>query len=140
MKLTILGACAGACVPGTATENLYPPAFLVEWDDQKVLFDCSEGVRFRLEKAGHPLETIHHIAISHSHADHYVLLPLLLGMKLKGVWTDGRCQNNEVNIYCPDKIVNEFPSLFGEHWSFMPQDQPSSPLSFHAMSRERVFL
>ncbi len=124
-------------MPGTATENLYPPAFLVEWDDQKMLFDCSEGVRFRLEKAGHPIETIHHIAISHSHADHYVLLPLLLGMKLKEAWTDGRCVNNGVNIYCPDTIVKEFPSLFREHWLYVPQDKLSPPLSFHSMSSEQ---
>ncbi|MBI4272355.1 MBL fold metallo-hydrolase [Candidatus Uhrbacteria bacterium] len=135
MKLTILGAGAGACVPGTSTENLYPPAFLVEWDDQKILFDCSEGVRFRLEKAGHLLETIHHLAISHSHADHFAPLPFLLGIFLKGQWGGEKARNEALNIYCPDAIAKDFPVLWGIHWKKM--DYHSFPkLQFHSMSKK----
>ncbi len=64
MKLTILGAGVGAS--GLAGAAQYPPGFLLEWDDasaqdgkQKILFDCSEGVGFRLAQAGYEYSPSH---------------------------------------------------------------------------------
>ena len=134
MKLTILGAGVGACVPGKSIENLHPPGFLVEFDDQKILFDCSEGIRFRLEKAGHPIETVHHVAISHSHPDHYSILPFLLGIHLKGAWSSEH-QHPGLNLYLPDRLVKNFPKLKEVHWDDM--DPHPYLENLHPMSKEK---
>jgi ribonuclease BN (tRNA processing enzyme) len=69
MKLTILGSGTDASqLPGIP--NRFPPGFLVEWDNEKILFECSEGIRFRLEQIGIDYASIRHLAISHSHPDH----------------------------------------------------------------------
>lgn len=111
MKLTILGA--GTCasqLPGIP--NRTPPAFLVEWGNERMLFDCSEGVRFRLEAAGYDYASITHIAISHAHPDHYALAHYIQSVFCKGLWGDPASRENELNVYCPPTIAREFPALW----------------------------
>lgn len=119
MKVTILGAGVGACVPNTATEKLTPPGFLAEWENQKLLFECSEGIRFRLEDAGHPIESIQHLAISHSHPDHYCLPQFLQGIHLKGAWGGEKHKSPGIAIYCSKTIASQYPQLRSLYWNDM---------------------
>ena len=108
MKLTILGS--GTCasqIPNVP--NRYPPAFLVEFGQEKVLFDCSEGVRFRLEQAGFQYADIHHIAISHIHPDHFALVHFIQSVFCNGLW--GGIMNTNITVYCPEEIKNAYPKL-----------------------------
>lgn len=114
MKLTILGS--GSCanqLPGES-KNRFPPGFLVEFGQIKILFECSEGIRFRLEDAGYDYADIHHLAISHAHADHYALIHYLQSVSCKGIWT--RTKNENLNIYCPKSITDQYPTLMKLHF------------------------
>lgn len=113
MKLTILGS--GTCasqLPGIP--NRYPPGFLVEWVDQRILFDCSEGMRFRLQDAGYDYAAIQHLAISHAHPDHFALPHFIQSVYCHGAW--GGRKNETLNIYCPGQIVEDFPALWQIHF------------------------
>lgn len=117
MKIVILGS--GTCashLPGIS--NRYPPGFLVEWEDQKVLFDCSEGIRFRLEQAGYYYPEIQHIAISHSHPDHNALVYYVQSLFVHGLW--GGLRNEQLNIYAPSELINNFPRLWN---MYLPERQ-----------------
>ena len=65
MKLTILGS--GICVFDHERKG---PSFLLETDNQLLLFDCGWGFGENLLKAGHQPFDLDHIFISHPHADH----------------------------------------------------------------------
>ncbi|MFY9457381.1 MAG: MBL fold metallo-hydrolase [Candidatus Spechtbacterales bacterium] len=101
MEVTVLGS--GVCasqLPGVP--NRYPPGFLVEWGkDSKVLFECSEGIRFRLEQAGYDYCDIHHIVISHAHPDHFALPHYLQSVFVRGLYLGEKYQNPELHVYCP---------------------------------------
>ncbi len=114
MRVTVLGS--GTCashLPGIP--NRFPPGFLVEWGKEyaeKMLFDCSEGVRFRLEEVGVDFSTLGHIAISHAHPDHYALVHFLQAAFCKNMWTtEPLPQDHEVRVYCPTHIAQDFPQL-----------------------------
>jgi ribonuclease BN (tRNA processing enzyme) len=132
MKITILGSgTCGSQLPGVP--NRFPPAFLVEWDGEKLLFDCSEGVRFRLEHAGYYYADLHHIAISHCHPDHNALVHYVQSVCCWNGWAGP--PNPEINIYTTNHIVEEFPTI----WKFFTPDDPERnrhnwpKLKFHAM-------
>lgn len=123
MKVTILGAGTGVSqVPVQA--NREPPGFLLEWGDQKLLFECSEGMRFRLERMGYDYALIDHIAISHSHSDHCVLTPFFLALFLKGVVAGDPYKDRTVNIYCPPELARNYP----HDWQFHFPDWQGKPL------------
>ena len=114
MKLTILGS--GTCASQLPNiPNRYPPAFLLEFGLEKILFDCSEGIRFRLEQAGYDYADIHHIAISHSHPDHFALVHYIQSVLNKSNWGGERFKNKELIIYCPDQIARDFPAYWNIH-------------------------
>jgi len=125
MKVTILGS--GVCTSQLpSVENRFPPAFLVEAAGERVLFDCSEGVRFRLEKMGYDFEDIQHIVLSHSHPDHCAVFHYIQSVFVKGLWCGEECKNEVLNIYCPNQIVDNFdrlwdfyfPEVAGEKWEW----------------------
>jgi ribonuclease BN (tRNA processing enzyme) len=135
MKLTILGAgTAASGLPATRGHD-YPPGFLVEWSDQKILFECSEGIKFRLQQAGYNYADIHHIAISHSHPDHNMFLPYLQAVYLYGMW--GGEKNEEIHLYAPEFIIDNLPKLWDLYWQATdkPKFHQFSHLQFHVVPR-----
>lgn len=163
MKLAILGAGTGASqLPNIPDRQ--PPTFLVEWGNgggaaatrgdgmanrgkapagatQKILFDCSEGVRFRLAQAGYDYAGIHHVAITHAHTDHNAFLHYLQSVYLKGAWSGEQFKNDEMHLYAPRHIIKNLPEL----WRFYFQ-QPGEPfykspaLKFHIMPDETAII
>jgi ribonuclease Z len=108
MKVTILGS--GTCASQLPNiPNRYPPGFLVEFGDEKILFDCSEGIRFRLEQAGYNYADIHHVALTHIHPDHFALVHFLQSIFGHGLW--GGKKNNDITVYCPQEIRDKYPDL-----------------------------
>ena len=109
MKITILGS--GTCVNQlNDLPSHFPPAYLIEWENEKILFDCSEGVRFRIEKIGQKYTSINHIAISHSHPDHNALIQFIQAKYVNYFWSN--LPNEDLYVYCPDYIKNNFETLW----------------------------
>src|SRR6185369_5246195 len=75
MKVTVLGSGLTATYPGL--EYRYPASHLVETKGQKILLDVGVGVLPQLAKVGLQLTDINTICISHYHADHFAIEPLL---------------------------------------------------------------
>ncbi len=132
MKLTILGSgTCGSQLPGVP--NRYPPAFVMEFDGEKILFDCSEGVRFRLEQAGFYYADIHHIAISHPHPDHNALVHYVQSICCWNVWAGP--ENKQIDVYAPAQLIDDFPQV----WKAYTPDDPERKLhhwpnlTFHKM-------
>jgi ribonuclease BN (tRNA processing enzyme) len=135
VRLTILGSgTSSSHVPGIP--NRYPPAFLVEWDNETILFDCSEGVRFRLEQVGVLYADIHHIVMSHAHPDHNVLVNYIHSIANRNGMVEEK--NTSLDIYAPQQIVDDFPAV----WKGYVPDDPERKsdvwpkLIFHVMSGE----
>jgi ribonuclease Z len=146
MRLTILGAGTGAS--GLPNAAQYPPGFLVEWADpagdsgqQKILFDCSEGVRFRLAQAGHEYSQLHHVAITHPHPDHNVFLQFLQAVYLK--WSSGgeQFKNPELHLYAPRHIIGNMDQQWDLLWQTPgPRYYKSPALKLHVMPDESALI
>jgi ribonuclease BN (tRNA processing enzyme) len=135
MRLTILGSGTSCSnVPGIP--NRYPPAFLVEWDDQMILFDCSEGVRFRLEQVGVLYANLHHIALSHAHPDHNALVNYVHSIAYRNGLVEDK--NSYINVYAPQQIADDFPAVWRGYVPDDPERKSAEwpTLEFHAMSGE----
>jgi len=117
MQLTILGSgTCGSQMPGV--ENRQPPAFVVQAQRETILFDCSEGVRFRLEKAGFDYVKINHVCISHSHPDHYAFVHFLQSIGCINSWLGPH--NERIDLYAPQQITDSFNTL----WAMYTPDDP----------------
>lgn len=101
------------------------------------MLECSEGVRFRLVKIGLDYASIRHLAISHSHPDHYALPQFLQSIWNKGQWSDLKAIDHSLNVYGPKALVNDYPKL----WNlFRPQENfpPLPRLNFFPMTENKV--
>lgn len=137
MKITILGA--GTCVlDSRKNSNQYPPAFLVEFAREKILFECSEGIRFQLKQAGHEYTQIKHLAISHAHPDHLALLHHLQSIYCKGIWFGEKFRLPKLHIYCPSKVVSDYNKYWDYHLVELNQRKfPWPQVIFHKMSKTK---
>lgn len=133
MKLTVLGSgTCGSQMPGVA--NRFPPAFIVETGERNIMFDCSEGVRFRLEKAGFDFVDINHLCISHAHPDHYAFVHFLQSIGCINSWLGPH--NERIDVYAPRQITDNFDALWGLYVPDDPQREKRiwPHLEFHPMS------
>ena len=126
MKITILGAGVGASHFTKTNINCLPPAFLVEWEDQKLLFDCSQAVDIRLEKMGIDYASIHYVAISHPHPDHCAPIHFLQSVYLKGLWGGDIYKNNELTFFGPDYLIENFQTM----WDMYVHDKKGAYLDW----------
>lgn len=115
MQVTVLGSG----IPVSDLPNLpnrFPPGYWVEWKGGHLLFEVSEGVRFRLQQIGVRYATVEHIAITHTHADHYALPHFLQTVYCHKVF--GGQKRDQLHLYAPDTIVQGWPALFK---TFVPE-------------------
>ena len=75
MKLTVLGSGTTTSIPGKAYR--YPAGHLLEVDRQKILLDSGVGILPQLANLGVELPQVTTICITHFHADHFLLEPIL---------------------------------------------------------------
>jgi ribonuclease BN (tRNA processing enzyme) len=136
MKLTILGSGTDASqLPGIP--NRYPPGFLVEWGNEKLLFECSEGIRFRLERVGIDFTSISNLAISHSHPDHYALPQFYQSIWNTAQWSKMSRAEHELNIYASSQLNDNFSSLWSKFHPDLPNMLPLPHLNFVAMENSK---
>ncbi len=96
-----------------------PPAWIV--------FDCSEGARWRLADAGIDPCDVHHVAITHPHPDHAALPQFAQSRACEAIFGDGD-RDLSLSVYLPPLPAATLPSLWSWH---QPEDQgrPSSRFS-----------
>ena len=105
LRLTLLGT-------GTPTPSLERGgcSFLVEHDDDALLFDCGPGAVRRLLAAGVPPTRVTHLFLTHLHYDHcmdYAYLTLTR-------WDQGAGQIPDLRVYGPAGTARMTRLLFGE--------------------------
>lgn len=120
MKLLVLGS--GTCLgsPPGVLERM-PPLFLVTWGEHAVLFDCSEGARTRLSRAGFDPQALRHVAVSHPHADHAVLPPFFQARSCEVIH---RGTATPLDLYLPRASADALPELLRWH---QPEDAGALP-------------
>lgn len=107
MKVTILGS-------GTwADDKSFPPSVLVDLEGILVLFDCGEGIRFRIKEAGYDFTDIEHIAITHAHPDHFALIHFYQAVYVKGLYVP-RKKQKDWYVYAPLQIKHAWAKI----WDF----------------------
>lgn len=82
MKLKVLGSGAAMFNPGAPYR--YPASHLVQTSKGNILLDAGIGVLPQITNLGLVVGDITTIAISHFHADHFTLQPLLQAYMLEG--------------------------------------------------------
>lgn len=121
MELVILGS--GTCFPpppGAAFRypplfalNAAPPGEPARW----VVFDCSEGARWRLAAAGIDPGSVGHVAVSHPHADHAALPPFVQARACEAI--ADRASARPLRLYLPRASAEALPALWSWH---QPED------------------
>ena len=109
LRLTLLGT-------GTPTPSLERGgcSFLVEHDDDALLFDCGPGAVRRLLAAGVPPTRVTHLFLTHLHYDHcmdYAYLTLTR-------WDQGAGQIPDLQVYGPPGTARMTRLLFGEEGAY----------------------
>ncbi|HTK07010.1 MAG TPA: ribonuclease Z [Ktedonobacteraceae bacterium] len=103
---------------------------LLEFDNTYILFDCGHGVVQRLLEVGVQHNQVHHIVLSHFHADHVSdLIPFLQA----GAWSQQNPRTQDLHIYGPagvKRMVDGLIALFGER----ALKQPSYAIHVHEIA------
>ena len=106
------GVCANNCVPGP---RRYPPGFLLDWNNQLLLLDASEGIRFRIEDAGYDFGLVGHIAITHLHPDHCALPQFLQSKLCRVLWGEQIPGIEKATVYMHDLCIGGFEQVWNWH-------------------------
>lgn len=127
MRLIVLGSGMDASQI-SGIPNRFPPGFLLEWGSERLLLECPEAVRFRLEDVGVDYASIKYLVISHSHPDHYALPQYLQSVWNKFYLTGKRYDNYSLQIYGPKTLTRRVVELLGfyrpESKNFLPLTPP----------------
>jgi ribonuclease BN (tRNA processing enzyme) len=106
---------------------------LIQLDGVSVLFDCGHGVVQRLLEVGVQHNELHHIVVSHFHADHVSdLVPFLHA----GAWSRRNPRTTDLHIYgppCIQQLVDGFMNIFGAS----ALQQPVYDILVHEVAGER---
>jgi len=99
------GVCANSCLPG---KRRFPPGFLIDYNNQLLLLDVSEGVRSRLEDAGYDYGRLTKIAVTHVHPDHADLSPFLQAKLCRTLWGEPVEGMEHLDVYMPEISIKGF--------------------------------
>lgn len=109
MKLTILGS--SSAIFNEEAEYRFPAAHLIEVPHSRILLDASIAVLPQLNALDLSVEDIQTICISHFHADHCNLQPIMQAYFLKGKFSDAQ-QKPSLRICGPSGIKERVISGF----------------------------
>ena len=105
MEIQILGS--GTCIPSARRGS---SGYLVTLESTKVLFDCGNGVTWKLEKSGVNYLEIEHIFITHMHPDHNAdLIPFLFATK----YPASMKRTKKLNLWGPPGFKDFMKSIQG---------------------------
>ena len=111
MKITLLGT-------GTPTPSLkrMSSGYLIEMDDETILFDCGPGVYHRMMEAGVKATDVTRVFFTHLHYDHCADYVRLLLTR----WDQGAGHIPELMVYGPPPIRRMTELLFSSNGAFGP--------------------
>ncbi len=107
-------------------DESFPPSVLVNTGRSLILFDCGEGVRFRINNAGYSVTDIEHIAITEIHPDHCALLQFYQAVHCKGIHAKSR-RRSLINIYAPWQLKRHWPAIWK---TFLPESHKKAEYEF----------
>jgi len=114
MEVIALGT--GVSANTLQTKHLrQPPGFLVNIDGSYVLFDCSEGIRFRLRRVGVDLGKITHVAVTHAHPDHAALPQFIQSKFCFVTFASHDAKASQLRIYLHKRLARDFPQVWNWH-------------------------
>ena len=114
LKVFALGTGVCADTPQT-TVSRQPPGFLLDIDGMYLLFDCSEGIRFRLKNAGVDISQVTHVAVSHAHPDHAALPQFIQTKYCSHLFGTPSATSTQLRIYLPAQLARDFPHVWNWH-------------------------
>ena len=107
---------------------------LLDLDDTYILFDCGHGAVQRLLEVGVRHNQLHHIVLSHFHADHVSdLIPFLQA----GAWSRRDPRTSDIHLYGPvglQSFIDGILQLFGPN----SLQQPSYNIVVHEVAGGHV--
>ena len=116
MPLRVIALGTGVCVNGIANiPDRYPPGFLIEIDNLYVLFDCSEGIRKRIQAAGVDYGRVSHVCVSHAHPDHAALPQFIQARFCRQLWGTHDVPTQTLRIYMHKMLSRDFPQVWNWH-------------------------
>lgn len=131
MKVTVLGSGV------SGREDRRPPGFLVEFGAEKVLFECSEGIRFALNEIDCDYSDLKHFVLSHGHPDHFAFTHLVHSI-YNHRQHQNRPKNPELNLYWPDSVADGFSTNWDYYMAGFKEKQLRwSKLNFYRMTTTR---
>jgi ribonuclease BN (tRNA processing enzyme) len=93
----------------------HPPGFLIEIDGLYMLFDCSEGIRQRIQAAGIDYGHVTHVAVSHAHPDHAALPQFIQAKFCRHLFGEQDSRTSVLHIYLPKILARDFPQVWNWH-------------------------
>lgn len=116
MPLSVIALGTGNCANGYAQDtDRQPPGFLVDADGTLILLDCSEGIRYRIARAGFDYGDVQHVAVTHAHPDHAALPQFLQAKSCRRIFASDRPEFGECTVYLPEKLAKGFASVWDWH-------------------------
>ncbi len=116
MGLTVTALGTGVCTDTPQTKvTRQPPGFLIDVDGLYVLFDCSEGIRFRLKAAGVDPSLVTHVAVSHAHPDHAALPQFIQGKFCARFFGASDPRASTLRLYLSHVSARDFPQVWNWH-------------------------
>lgn len=135
MRLLALGT--GTCNGAPPGQRLrMPPLFALDvagdgdapaW----IVFECSEGARWRLTDAGVDAALVAHVAVSHGHPDHAALPQFAQSRACEAIFGD-RPRSPTLSVYLPPLAAATLSSLWAWH---QPEDggRPSTRIGLRVV-------
>lgn len=126
------GVCANGYLPNTDRQ---PPGFFIDVDGVLILFDCSEGIRYRIQDIGYDYGDVQHVAVSHAHPDHAALPQFLQARSCRRIFANDKPEFGLCTVYMPAELVEGFQKVWdwhvpendGKYWpEFTPKFIPLS--------------
>lgn len=106
------GVCANGCAPGP---RRFPPGFLIDYNQQLLLMDASEGIRYRIEDAGYDYGLLQEVFLSHVHPDHAAIAQLLQAKLCRALWGEPKAGVEMMNVYLHEASVQGFEQSWAWH-------------------------
>lgn len=116
MALDVIALGTGVCsdTPNTKSTR-QPPGFLVTVDGLHILFDCSEGIRFRLKQAGIDIFDVRHVFVSHAHPDHAALPQFIQAKFCSLLFCGPHARGPQLRVYLAKMLARDFPQVWNWH-------------------------
>lgn len=116
MSLKVIALGTGICLNGcNSGPRRFPPGFLIEYNNELLLLDAAESVRYRIEDEGYDIGDIANIALTHVHPDHAAIAQLLQAKLCRVLWGESQPHMKEATVYMHEASAQGFEAVWNWH-------------------------